>query len=158
MAKGNEIIVSADPKGTFMEGIVSGTPKPGTCMQITAGTAAVGGRFTWEVYNTSADGEQRAVAVLLPDSDQGQLATTAYVTGARCFLYFPLPGEELNMLMADVSGTGDDHTIGEVLMIDDGTGKLVTTTGSPESEPFISLEATTDPTADALHWCMFTGY
>lgn len=159
MAKGNEIIVSMEPRGVFHEGYVSGTPKPGTVMQIQAGTAMDGtGRFTWEVYNAAADGDQRLIAVLLHDKLQGKLATDAYATGDRCRLYCPLPGEELNMLVADVSGTGDDHTVGEILMVDDGTGKLVATTGTPESEPFICLEATTDPTADALLWCIFTGY
>lgn len=158
MAKGNEIIVSAEPQGRFIEGIVSGTPKPGTVMQLTAATAAVGGRFTWEVYNAAADGNQRLIAVLLPDVLRGKIATDAYVNGERCFLYCPIAGEELNMLIADVGGTGDDFAIGDLLMVDDGTGKLVATTGTPESEPFFILEAVTDPTADHLRWCMFTGY
>ena len=158
MALGKEIIVSADPKGVFLEGIIEGTPKPGTCMQIKAGTAMVGGRFTYEVYNPGADGEQRPVIVLLPDQLQGRLATDAYVTGTRGFMYCPAMGEELNMLVANISGTADDHTIGEVLMIDNSTGLLVTTTGSPEMESFICLEAATDPTADALLLCMYTGH
>lgn len=158
MAKGKEIIVSAEPKGVFKEGTISGTPKPGTCMQLQAGTAAIGGRFTWEVFSAGADGDQRLVAILLADNMQGQLATSAYVSGTRGFLYIPVAGEEFNMLVADVAGTGDDHTIGELMMIDTGTGKLVTTTGSPEMESFILLEATTDPTADALLWAMYTGH
>ena len=72
-------------------------------------------------------------------------------------LYCPLPGDELLMLVGDVSGTADDHTIGEILMVDDGTGELVTTTGSPENEHFVCLEAAADPTADALMHCMFAG-
>lgn len=160
MAKGNEIIVSAEPRGRFLEGIVSGTPKPGTVMQIQAGTAADGnGKHTWEVFNADADGDQRLIAVLLPDWGQGKTATDAYVTGTRCFLYVPIAGEELNMLVANVSGTSDTFSVGDVLMVDDGTGKLIATTGSPESEPFIILEAvTTALTADTLQWCMYTGY
>ena len=158
MARGKEIIVSADPKGVFLEGIIDGTPKPGTCMQIKAGVAMVGGRFTYEVYAPGADGEQRAVLVLLPDHLQGRLHTDAYVSGTRGFLYCPAAGEELNMLVANISGTADDHSIGEVLMIDSGTGLLVTTTGSPEMESFICLEVATDPVADALLLCMYTGH
>jgi hypothetical protein len=162
MAKGNEIIVSAEPMGRFMEGIVSGTPKPGTVMQITAATAPVGGRFTWEVANYGADGDQRLVAVLLPDSLQGKNATDAYVSGDRCFLYCPIAGEELNMLVADVdTGTADTFAIGDLLMVDDGTGKLVDTTGTPESESFICLETNPDSTStqtDMLVWCMYTGH
>lgn len=158
MALGSKIILAADPKGVFLEGIVSGTPKPGTCMQIQAATAAVNGRFTYEVYAPGTDGEQRLVVVLLEDDLQGKLATDAYVTATRCRLYCPAPGEELNMLLADISGTGDDHAVGDMLMIDTGTGKLIVTTGSPEMESFMCLEAATDPTADALYRCMYTGH
>jgi len=158
MSKGSEIIVSGEPRGVFLEGFVSGTPKPGTVMQIVAGTEPVGGRHTWEAYNADADGNQRLAAVLLPDQLQGKLATDAYASGDRCYLYAPAMGEELNMLVANISGTGDAFAIGDILMVDDGTGKLIATTGSPESEPFIVLETVAALAADALVWCMYTGY
>lgn len=158
MALGAAIVLEQAPRGKRIEGVISGTPKPGTCMQIQAGTAPIAGKFTWEAYSASADGDQRLVAVLLADELQGKLATDAYVSGTRGFLYIPVSGEELNMLVADVAGTADDHTIGELLMIDSGTGKLVTTTGSPEMESFICLEVATDPAADALMRCMYTGH
>ena len=159
MAKGNEIIVSAEPGGRFLEGIVSGTPKPGTVMQLKAATEPVNGRHTWEVFNGAADAERTLIAVLLPDSLQGDIATAAYVDGERCFLYVPIAGEELNMLVANIAGTSDTFAIGDRLIVDDGTGKLIATTGSPESEPFIVLETkATALTADALVHCMYTGY
>jgi hypothetical protein len=159
MAKGNEIIVTAEPRGTFKEGIVSGTPKPGTVMQIKASTAADdNGRHTWEVYNAAADGNQRLIAVLLPDQLQGKTATDAYVTGTRCFLYCPIMGEELNMLYSNIAGTADSFAVGDIMIVDDGTGKLVATTGTPESEPFVCLEAQSALTADTLVWSIFTGY
>lgn len=157
MAKGTGIICSAPPRGRFIEGTVSGTPKPGTCMQVQAGTAMTNGRFTYEVYTPSASGDPRPVIVLLDDPDQGFLATTAYVSGTRCFLYEPVNGDELNMLVKDVSGTGDDHTIGERMQIDTGSGKLVTQGTSASRAPFTLLEAATDPTADALLFCMYNG-
>jgi hypothetical protein len=161
MAKGSEIIVSANPQGVFLEGTIYGTPKPGTVMMIKA-TALIGGRPVWAVYDVSADGIPGIVAVLLPDTLQGQLATAAYVTGTRCFLYCPIAGEELNMLVADVSGTGTSGTeakaVGDVMMIDDGTGKLVDDS-SGSSKPFVLLEAQTEPiSADALLHCMYTGH
>ena len=159
MARGNEIIVSAEPKGHFEECIISGTPKPGTVMQVKAATEMVGGRFTYEVYNAALDGDQRGIAVLLPDHLQGRLATTAYADAERGFLYWPCPGEELNMLLANIAGTGDTFAIGDLLMVDDGTGKLIATSGSPESEPFICVETVgTALTADTLTHCKFTGY
>lgn len=159
-ARGSGIIVNAEPRGRFLEGIISGTPKPGTAMQIDFSVALQGGRHTWVVYNRDADGNRPAgpIGILLPDDLQGQLATTAYVTGTRCFLYVPQAGDELNLLIADVAGTGDDHDAGEILMIDDGTGKFIATTGSPESECAVLCEAITDPTADQLSWCIWSGY
>lgn len=158
MATGNEIIVSSEPRGRLTEGIIDGTPKPGTCMQVKAGVPMVGGRFTYEAFNRDADGNLGTVWVLLPDHLQGKLTTDAYVSGARGFLYAPAHGEELNMLVANIAGTADDHAIGDQLMIDDGTGKLIATTGSPESEPFRLLEAITDPTVDTLALCEYTGH
>lgn len=158
MSTKNDIILSTPERGVREEGTIIGTPLPGTVMQLQSGTAKVNGRFSWEVYNVTADGDKATIAVLLPNKLEGKLITDAYVTGTRGFLYFPAMGEILNMLVADVSGTGDDHTIGEVFMVDDSTGKLIATTGSVESEPFVCLEATTDPTADAHLECRFSGY
>lgn len=160
MAKGAHIIVSAQPMGKFKEGIVSGTPSPGTLMQLDAAVEPVGGRFTWEVYAPGTDGEQRLIVVLLPDEMQGKLSTVAYVSGDRCFLYCPIPGEELNMLVsASGTGTGDAQAIGDLYIGDTGTGLLVATTGSPESESFQCLETTSDVVAGgSLVHCQFTGY
>lgn len=157
MAQGNTIIVSSDPMGRFLEGIIDGTPKPGTCMQVKAAVAAVGGAYTWEVFNQAADGTPSLVAVLLTDELQGKLATDAYVTATRGRLYCPAAGEMLNMLKGDVAGTADDWAIGDRLMIDDTTGKLVSDS-SGLSIPFIAMETVTDPTADQLVLCMYTGH
>lgn len=162
MAWGNEIIVTPNPTGRFLEGIigVGNTPKPGTIMQPDVSVALVGNRLSWVVYNADADGgrPKGPLAVLLPDHLQGKTATTAYAAGDRCFLYCPVMGDELNVLLADVAGTADDHTKGEILIVDDGTGKLIATTGNPETEPFLLLETVTDPTADQLVHVMYTGY
>lgn len=172
MAKGNEIIVTANPKGHFEEVIVDGTPKPGTVMVIKPGQTATslssqGGRWEYEPAGTTAasgamgmgaDGNRVPIAVLLEDHLQGRLATTAYVDGDRARVYYPIMGEELNMLKLDVSGTADDFAVGTPLIVDDGTGQVLISSGSPEAEPFISLEVLTDPTADQLVWCKFTGY
>lgn len=162
MARGSRIIVSANPRGVFMEGyIASGeTPKPGQILQIQSATALKGGRHTFELYNADADGgrPKGPFYVLLEDSYQGRTVDDAYAAGERCFLYTPLPGEELNLLIANIAGTGDDHTKGEMLIVDDTTGKMIATTGSPETEVAQLLETITDPTADTLAWCIWTGH
>lgn len=160
MARGTEIIVSANPQGEFTEGTIIGTPKPGTVMEIDA-TAAIpgpGGRMSYRVYQPGTDGQRRVIWILLPDSLQGKLNTDAYVTGTRGFLYCPRAGEQFNMLLGDVAGTADDHTKGETLEVDTGTGKLIAHTGSPEADPFRLLETVTDPVADTLAWVEYTGY
>jgi hypothetical protein len=158
--KGSQVLCQANPRGCFLEGFVSGTPYPGTVMQISAATEPIGGRYTWEVYNAAADGNQRLIAVLLEDQLQGKLYSTAYATGDRCFLYCPLPGEEINMLVsASGTATSDSQAIGDLYIVDDGTGLLVATTGTPESEPFMCLETVSDVVAGGtMTHCMFTGY
>jgi hypothetical protein len=146
MADYGTIVVTPAPKGVFITGIISGTPKPGTMLQIQAGTAKVNGSFTWEVFNGAADGERTLVAILVEDSLQGKLVSDAFVTGTLGTLYCPVPGEQLQVLFNNVAGTADDVAIGDKMIVDDGTGKFNVTTGSPESEPFIALEALTDPT------------
>lgn len=153
----NTIIVSQEPRGRFFDGYVSGTPKPGTCMQIKAATEPVSGRHTWEVYNRAADGTRALIVVLLENHLEGQGVDTAYVTGKMGHFYCPLPGDELLMILQDVSGTGDTRAIGDVYMVDDGTGTLIATTGTPSAEPFTLLETLAAPTADGLGHVMFNG-
>lgn len=136
--------------------LVDGTPKPGTCMTVKAATEPVNGRHTYEAYNRDGDGNRAEVAVLLEDELQGRDVTTAYTSGQHGQLYFPQPGDLLQMLVANIGGTGDSFAIGDYLMIDDGTGKLIASS-SPENEPFVVMETTAALTADALVTCLYTG-
>jgi len=160
MSIGNEIIITADPRGVFLEGIVYGTPLPGSCMQIKSGTAAVGGRLTYEAFDAGLDGDRRLIAVLLADSKRGGTADTALVSGDRCELYCPIAGEELNMrVSAAGTGTGDSVAVADLLIVNDGDGLLIATTGTPESEPFIAIEAITDVVSTGtLVACIYTGH
>ena len=163
MAQGNRIVIDGDAgRGKYTEGIIATgeTPKPGTILQLDASVATAGGRHTWKIYDRDADGDRPAgpYAVLREDIFQGKGVSDAYAAGDRCFLYVPLPGDELNLLYLNLAGTGDDHALGEIGMVDDGTGKIIVTTGTPESEVCVLLEAVTDPTADTLLWVMWSGY
>lgn len=156
-ARGNKVIISSPEVGRRVAGVLSGTPKPGTCMEIQTPFYQQGNHL-YRVYQPGTDGDRRPVIVLLEDDLQGFVLGTAGVDGTMRQFYYPVSGEEMNMLIADVAGTADDHAALEVMIIDTGTGKLIATTGSPESEPFILLEAATDPTADYYAPCLFTGY
>ena len=163
MARGNEIIVSANPRGRFIEGkLKTGiTPKPGTILQLQAATAIdANGRFTFELAAPDADGGRPKGPLCILDLDwgQGKVASDAYADSANVRCYVPIPGEEFNLLVANLSGTADDHAISEMLIVDTGTGLLIATTGTPETEPFQLLETITDPTADRLAHVIFCGY
>lgn len=155
MARGNKIIVSADPQGTFMEGTVSGTPKPGTLMEIVPATALTrGGRPTFRAKSLTA-GSKGPVFVLLEDDLQGFSRDTAYVSGKPCRIYAPIAGEELNLIVASVAGTADDIAIGDLMGID-ANGKLHANS-SYTSAPFAAMEVITDPTADYWLWVQYLG-
>lgn len=155
---GSVILLESNPRGHFMEGSVYGTPYPGTLMTVKAATEPVSGRYTWEPYNTDGNGTRQLIAVLL-EPFHGASYATAYATGERCRLYIPVPGDELNVLVsASGTGTGDSIAIGGLLIPVDGTGVLIATTGSPEIEPFMSLETAADVVAaGTLLHCVFTG-
>ncbi len=166
MASKTTIVLEANPHGKFLEGIVSGTPKPGTLMQLKASTEPVQGRPTWEAFNPAAggDGCPGLVAVLREDDLNGKTVNDAYVTGTRCFLYAPIAGEEINVRKADISGTGtasEDVAIGAKLLIVVGTGMVsavaVGVIASPVAYPFQALETITDWPAEGLIQVMYTG-
>lgn len=160
--RGTQVLVSSEPRGKFVEGVIASgiTPKPGTIMQIDASVALVGGRHTWGLYSRDADGNRPKgpYIVLLEDKNRGRTYADAYAAGDRAFGYIPEAGDELNLLLSDVSGTGDAHTKGEILMVDSGTGEMIATTGSPESEPALLLETLSALTEDTHGWCIWTGY
>lgn len=159
---GNEIVVTS-PHGRKIEGIIAGTPKPGTMMQVKAAVAPIGGRFTYEVFGTTSvggDGAPRELLILDIDAGQGFTYDSAYQDGKRGFLWAPLPGDELNVRKADISGTSsatEDLAIGQRLLIVDGTGKIspvaVGVIASPVVYPFVCLETLVDQPAETLVWC-----
>lgn len=162
--RGKEIIVTTEPGGRFDEGFVNTgeTFYPGMIVQRDPSQALQGGRHTYKIYDRAADGDQPQGAFWVVTNLLGALVgktnTDSIVAGERFMAYSPLAGEELNLLVANIAGTADDHALGEILMVDDGTGKLVATTGTPETEVAQLLEDITDPTADTLAWCEWSGH
>lgn len=164
--KGTRILITSKPRGVFEDVFVVGTPKPGTVMEIEPTTEPLNGIFHYAVYGTQAgsggqyvsnDGDRKAIAILLEKDQEGKIYSDAYVDDDMGRVYWPAMGEQVNMLVEDVAGTGDDFAIGEEMMVDDGTGKLLTADSDAEAHPFTSLETVTDPTADHLIWCRFNG-
>ena len=143
----NKIVLKGN--GHFIEGVLASgqTPKPGQCISLKSD-----GKY--EAWNGAADGERDEVIVLCENVNLGQLPTEAYADGARFVAYIPVPGDELQVLVV----SGENIAIGDKLIIDDGTGKCLETTGSPEMEPFKALEAPGALGADALVRVRFTGH
>lgn len=165
MARGTRIIVSDQPKGHMTPLYVKTgqTIYPGMLVQKDLSVALKGGRESVIVYDADADGGRpKGGAVYIATNEigggAGRDATTQIPAGEQELFYTPLPGDELNLLILNIAGTADDHAIGEVLIADDTTGKFIATTGSPETEMAVLKEAITDPTADTLAWCEWTGY
>jgi hypothetical protein len=162
--KGNKIIVSGEPRGRYYWGPVTGTPRPGTIMQIDVSEGLNDdGNFTFEAFDR-ADGGRSVIFVLLERELQGIAVNTstslfpAYVAGDEVGVYVPAPGEELNVMFGNIGGTGDDVTFGEYLMVDATTNPgMLIDPSSEEIEPFQALEAYTDPTADKLIHVIYTG-
>src|SRR5262252_5965258 len=84
--KGTEIIVSAYPRGVREECVISGTPKPGTCLEIVPATLPINGRFTYRLV-TRANGSKGPVVIAEKDRLQGKTELDAYVSGTQGFIY-----------------------------------------------------------------------
>lgn len=169
--KGNTIIVTTGrtPSGVFREGIVKTgqTFYPGMIVQEDRSVAEVEGCATYKIYDADADGGRPKGALFVVTEtlqiEQGRgldptNTANAIAAGEHFMAYCPRAGEQLNVIYMNVSGTADDVAAGDVLIPDDGTGKVLVTTGTPETEPFKAMEALVDPTADALLWVEYTGY
>ena len=163
---GSTIIVSTGraPSGVFREGIVktAETFKPGMIVQRDPTVALVEGVPTFKLYDRGADGDRPAGAFWLVTeilrSEIGYAITDDIAAGERFMAYSPNAGEEVNVLYKNVAGTADDVVAGDLAVVDDGTGKVIVTTGTPETEVGMFLESLTDPTADALLWLEWSGY
>lgn len=154
MARGSQILIQGEPEGVWEEGTITDTSKPGTCMEEVPATAYSNGRPSYRARSAAA-GAKGPVIVLLPDTLQGKTASDAYVSGTRCFLYFPVAGEHLNMLVGDVTGTGDTIAIGAKFGVNND-GKLKADSAYT-SAPFEAQEALTALTADTLVWMRYLG-
>jgi hypothetical protein len=156
MARGNEILINGqDPKGRFTEGFVKTglTVYPGMLVIADPTVAIKGGRFTYKFADLAAAGGLPigSLFVVLADSLRGAIATDSFAAGSRLFLYSPLPGDELNLLL-DATGNAT-RTAGETQMLGDNTGKLVAVGGAEKEQIAQLMETVTTPAADALAWC-----
>ncbi len=155
--RGQEIIISAEPRGRFDEGTIEGALYPGTCVEIKPSVDPSAGRPTYRQVSR-ADGAIGPVAVLLPMDAGGQLSTSPYTSGDRCRVYYPIAGDDLNMVIRSSSGTGTagETNVGDKLAIQKGSGKLMPG-GALTSQPFMLMEHVGLDTAADLAWVKYLG-
>jgi len=175
MAKGRNIILTGEPRGLFEEGYITDTSKPGMIMETVPGAALQNGRRQVRATTRTA-GAKGPICVLLADELQGKLGVgaagtpvvsggvtvtgpaqggDAYVANTVCFLYWPMAGDELNLLVGDVAGTGDVLAVGDLYGVNNN-GKLIKNS-SYTAAPFESQEATGALTGDGMVWFKFLG-
>jgi hypothetical protein len=162
--RGNEIVVSTERRGVDTEGYVGAglTFYPGMCVERDPTVALKSGRHTYKYYTPGADGGRPKGPFWIVTNTLGAMfgktCLDSIAAGERVSLYSPVAGEEINLLLADIAGTADDHAAGEVLICKSGTGKFIATTGTPDTKPAMLLETVTDPTTDTLAWCVWSGH
>ena len=144
MATNNAIILSADPKGHFIEGKLAAgsTPLPGQVLVLL-------NTGEYQAWAGLADGNHDEVVVVLPDSLQGKTVTEAYGDGDHFFGYIPVPGDELNMLFETNVGVADDVAVADRMIVKIG-GNLIVGAGTEQMLPFKALEAVNNATVNTL--------
>lgn len=156
MASGNAIIVNADPRGNFGEGVLSGATYPGVHLEIVPATNPVSERYTWRA-RSSANGAAGPIVVLLNDWEQGGTGTDQIATAVRVKFYWPLPGDKMNCRVAESSGTGTSgsNLIGDRLSVNT-SGLLMA--GTSTVQPYYLLDRTgLDTYTTALKLVLYLG-
>lgn len=154
--KGSKILISANPMGLREEGTITDTSKPGTLMEIVPATAFSQGRPSYRASSAAA-GAKGPRIVLLENWMLGKIYSDAYAANERCYVYRPNAGDEFNLILGDIGGTGDAAiAIGDVYGVNTD-GKLIRNS-SYTSTPFESQEAVAAGlAADYLLWVKYRG-
>jgi hypothetical protein len=160
--KGNDIFLTMPEDAPRWEGVWNGPSPvyPGTCVEIVTTILPSQGRFYFQPYCLSigADGDPRMMMILDYDAQQGFSATSQIAVGQRCFVRFPLTGQEVNILTAPQPGTGcaNAFTQGERLIAQHATGQFVVESTSSIFAPFQSLEHIDQVPSNTatLLWCI----
>lgn len=160
------VSVGRSPSGIFREGIVKAgqTFRPGMAVLIDSTVAVQENVPGFRIYTADADGGRPKGALGIVTEvlqiEQGKAITDTIAAGERVMVYFPEPGDWLNLLLSDAAGTGSASDFGsnDMLIPVSGTGEWVLSTGTPEIEPAMMLEDINDMTEDTLGWAEWTGY
>ena len=153
--RGSTIPIAVPPGGVFLSGIAGDTSVPGTVMGVQAATAMIGTLFTFAAQSVATAGNQVISCILLAQDEFGQLTGVNSVVGTAIRMYVPRAGEDINVLCAESSGTGNQYNIGDRLILNTVGGWLIEATGSPQEVPYNCME-TIHITGQGLVWCRRT--
>lgn len=160
MARGNEIIVTSNPRGVITEGFVKSgqTFYPGMAVVLDPSVALRSGNHTFKYAAPTAGQFLGPIGIVMNlQTLIGRTNDKSIAAGEKCQVYFPLLGEQVNILVKDDSGSStEDHALGQP-MIPDSTGKFVDV-GAGANGSFTLLEAITNQTEDLLTWAIYTGH
>jgi hypothetical protein len=158
--KGNQIFVRGCPERRQAYAKTGQTLKPGMIGEIDLATAEVAGLPTIQIYARGTNGHRPRgpLCIIVEDMLQGKAYDDNYAEGDLVSYMIPKAGDEYNLIIADVSGTGDTKSAGDALMVENATGKLLVTAGTPQSTPFALVETLGVVTADTLGHCIYSGY
>ena len=156
MSLGNTIVISQARAEHMLEGTLTASALyPGTCLEM-APVALTSGRqvLRADSHGTSSGGLVRAPIVAREDENQGGTVTKQYAASSRVFAYVPSPGEEINVIVKQQSGTSPSVTVGEIFMVD--TSGFLDVYSSGVMAPFMCMEAFVGGNANTLTWCIRT--
>jgi len=142
MAVERTIVLRGNAKGHHDEGISDGTPKPGMALEL-----KTNGHYD-QVAATQAESLKcGSLRIAKEDRLQGRNIDTAYASGDPIFMYKPLPGDHLLLLVK----TGVNVAVGDKLIEEGGgSGKFVEAAGTEAKYRAKALEAPGALAADTL--------
>jgi hypothetical protein len=155
MAKGSRIVITGEPRGRIMGGIIVGTPKPGTMMAWTG--AYVGGRRSIQAAAPGTAGKSILKMILMEDNKQGKTMDDAYVAGTYGEVYCIQNGDECNVRAGSGAGTSNSFAAGDRLELNTSGGYLIPETGSPQETIAESIETLAQQAGQSLLACQFYG-
>jgi hypothetical protein len=162
--KGSKILLTTPARGNKEGGQITDTSSPGMFMEVVPGSGGawnvvasmpgIAGRKNWRARSTTTGGAA-GVTLLLEDYLQGALGTTAYTANTLANFYWPIAGDECNVLVQDVAGTADFITQGDLFGIQNNG--MLHANASYTSAPWKAMESLQGLIANTLVWMQYQG-
>lgn len=118
----NKIVLKG--KGHYEEGEADSAITPGQAVEL-----AADGKYD-QVQSSQAEGIKGGFKVAYEDSLQGNTITDAYAQGDRVFIYEPLPGDHIHVLVK----SGEDIDVGDEGIVEGGGSGLFVESAGTEAE------------------------